>query len=150
MKSEAGMKELSKYFPRLPGAIPNLKSANGIRLALLSFYIKLRLWTWHRGLTPQVRFLIDLRDRDIERSLAEVGPDRQWRFLYDVSIRIFDRFPAENFSELFTSLKTCEILKARLPPEPLNSAKMSSAAADEIFGLSLFSCELNPPHKLGH
>ena len=50
---------------------------------------------------PQVRLFIDLRDRSIQRSLAEVRPDRQMRFLNDVSLHIFDRLQAENLSKVF-------------------------------------------------
>jgi hypothetical protein len=53
----------------------------------------------NRRTNPQVRLFIDLRDRSIQRSLAEVRRDRQGRFLNNVSTRIFDRLQAENFSE---------------------------------------------------
>jgi hypothetical protein len=50
---------------------------------------------------PQVRLLIDFRDRDVQRSLAKVRPDWQRRLLDDVSLHILDRLQAENLSKVF-------------------------------------------------
>src|ERR1700720_351996 len=52
-------------------------------------------------------------NRDIQRSLAEVRPDRQGRFLNDVSLHIFHRLQAENSRRSSSEMPTVPVSTCR-------------------------------------